>query len=692
MREAERQPLDEDRVQGEATALGPSGLMDVLGVAAILLEADGRIDMWSPHAEELFGYTAGEAVGQYAAPLLVRPEHRDEAMRLFAEVLETGRSWSGAFPVRHKDGSTRLVEFRNVRLMGGGGDFYALGIATDRPVLRSLERGLALSLRLVSQSPIGLAVLDPELRYLSVNPALAKMHGVSESDHIGRRFREVLPGARYRMAEDAMRQVLRTGTPVVDRYVVGRTPADPGADRAWSVSFFRLEDQNGHVLGVATSVVDVTDRHRSAREAERARRRLAVIADGSARIGTSLEVEGTARELAAVVVPELADFAAVDVLDSALRDDGGEPGEDRPRFRSLASRCARPSEAAGAFARAGHMVAYAPDHLAAQCLETGRPGLITHADDRSLTRIARDRDAADLLARAGVHTAMAVPLVARDRILGVVGLARADNPQPFDEDDLTLACELASRAAVSIDNARLHQQLRSTAETLQRSLLPRLPASLPRLELAARYCPAQASSEVGGDWYDVIPLDGGGAVLVVGDVMGSGVPAATTMGRLRTATSTLAGLDLEPAQVLGHLDRITRGLDPYIATCVYAVYEPGRGVCRLANAGHLPPVVVRARKRPELLELPTGIPLGVGGVPFESTTVGLGPGDRLVLYTDGLVETRDRAIDERLDDLLRLLDAPDESVEETCDRLLAALRHPADRDDVALLIARPRDP
>jgi PAS domain S-box-containing protein len=691
MTEAEQQPLAADRVEATATALGPSGLMDVLGVAAVLLEADGRIDMWSPHAEELFGYTAGEAVGQYAAPLLVRPEQRDEAIRLFAEVLKTGRSWSGPFPIRHKDGTTRLVEFRNVRLMDNLGDFYALGIATDRPMLQNMERGLALSLRLVAQSPIGLAVLDTGLRYLSVNPALARMHGVPESDHIGRRFREVLPGTRFRRAEDAMRQVLRTGVPVVDRYVVGRTPADPDNDRAWSVSFYRLEDQNRHVLGIATSVVDVTDRHRSAQEADRARRRLALIADGSARIGTSLEVEETARELTGVVVPELADFAAVDALDSALRDDGGEPGEDRPRFRALASKCVHPSEAMHAFARPGRTVAYEPDHLATQCLDTGRPGMITHADERSLVRVARDRDAAAILARAGVHTAMTVPLIARGRILGVLGLARARNPRPFDEDDLTLACELASRAAVSIDNARLHQQLRSTAETLQRSLLPRLQPGHPRLELAARYCAAQASSEVGGDWYDVIALDDGKAALVVGDVMGSGVPAATTMGRLRTATSTLAGLDLDPAQVLGHLDRITRGLDPYIATCVYAVYDPARGVCHFSNAGHLPPVVVRAGGSPELLELPTGTPLGVGGVPFETTTVGLGPGDRLVLYTDGLVETRDQAIDERLGDLLRLLRVHDESVEETCDRLLAALRHPADRDDVALLIARPRD-
>lgn len=170
--------------------------------------------------------------------------------------------------------------------------------------------------------------------------------------------------------------------------------------------------------------------------------------------------------------------------------------------------------------------------------------------------------------------------------------------------------------------------------------------------------------------------------------MGSGIDAAATMGRLRTATSAFADLDLNPDQVLQHLDKITSGLEHYIATCVYAVYDPHRAECRIANAGHLPPVLVPSGKHPELLGLPTGTPLGVGGVPFETTTFGLGPGDQLVLYTDGLVETRHNPIDERLEALLDLLDVPDRSLEETCDRLLRELRRPDDPDDVALLICR----
>ncbi len=186
----------------------------------------------------------------------------------------------------------------------------------------------------------------------------------------------------------------------------------------------------------------------------------------------------------------------------------------------------------------------------------------------------------------------------------------------------------------------------------------------------------------------MIPLPDDKTALVVGDVMGSGIDAAATMGRLRTATCAFADLDLSPAQVLRHLDRITEGLEHYIATCLFAVHDPARERCRIANAGHLPPVRVPADGPAELVRLSTGVPLGVGGGTFRTARVPFRPGDRLVLYTDGLIETRDEAIDERLALLVGLLDEARGSLEETCDLLLKALRRPGAPDDVALLIAR----
>ncbi|MFJ4364817.1 SpoIIE family protein phosphatase [Streptomyces chartreusis] len=667
----------------------PTGLLDVLSVAAVVVDAEGRVVFWTPQAEELFGYTADEALGTPAARLFIHPDHLPAVVQLFTEVLETGRSWAGTFPVRHKDGSTRLTEFRNMRLLDDLGDVYALGIAADHSLLQRVETDLALCERLINQSPIGIALVDPELRFLLVNPALERIDGTPAEDHVGRRLMETLPLPDIDTIVSCLRQVLITGTPLLDQYHVGRPPADPEHEHAWSLSFYRLEDPGGRVLGAAISFVDVTERHRAAAEADRARRRLALIADASTRVGTTLEVERTANELAEIATPELADVVAVDVLDSALACRRMRQPDNGPElFRALALKSSYPSAALRAADPPGDLAAYEGDRLVTLCVHTARPVLVRHVGEDDLRRIARDPEATSLLARAGVHSYMAVPLIAHGEVLGALDLKRTRNPVPFDEDDVVLATELASRAAVAIDNARWFQSVRNTALTLQRSLLPDHPPHHTGLEIAYRYQPAQATSEVGGDWYDVIPLEDDKTTLVVGDVMGNGIDAAATMGRLRTATCAYADLDLDPGAVLRHLDKITCDLEHYIVTCLYAVFDPRTRRCHIANAGHMPPALARPGRRPELLELPAGAPLGVGGIPFRTTNVELGPGDLLVLYTDGLVETRAHSIDDRLNVLLGFLDEPRRPLEETCDLLLYGLRHPDDHDDVALLVAR----
>jgi PAS domain S-box-containing protein len=667
----------------------PGGLLDVLGVASVVLDTEGRIVLWSPQAEELFGYTAQEALGQYAARLMVHERHIQLVGKLFADVMSTGQSWAGGFPIRHKDGSTRLVEFRNMRLMDDHGEVYALGLAADQSTVRRLEQDVALSERMVRQSPMGLAVFDTQLRYVSVNPALEKINGLPAAEHVGRPLREVLPQWDTDALEATARRVLDTGVPVIDDVLVGRTPADPDTDHTWAVSLYRLEDAMGNVLGVACSLLDITEQHRASLEAEAARRRLAVVADASARIGTTLDLERTARELAEVAVPELADLAAVDLLDAVV---AGRPSTLGPSeaavIRAFALHPDDETDAVRAADPPGRIARYAPDRLVTECVRTGEAVLVAQVKDEDLPRIAGSPEAAVLLGRAGLHSYLAVPLIARGEVLGALDLKRTRNPAPFDEDDVLLARELAARAAVQIDNARWYQNARNTALTLQRSLLPGHPPVTTGLEVASRYQPAGATSEVGGDWFDVIPLEGGRTALVVGDVMGSGISAAATMGRLRTATTTLAALGLDPALLLEHLDKTTSALDHSIATCVYAVHDPYLRQCRIANAGHLPPARVRPGHPPELLDLPTGVPLGVGGVEFSTVTVDFEPGDELVFYTDGLVETRRNSLDERLDFLLSLLDDPTRPLEEVCDLLLRTLHHPDNHDDVALLIAR----
>ena len=667
----------------------PGGLLDVLRVAAAVLDGDGRIVLWSPQAEELLGYSAEEALGRYAGRLLVHEENMELVMQLFAQVMWGDGSWAGVFPVRHKDGSTLQVEFRNMRLLDEHGNVYALGLATAQTTLRRVERDLALTTRLVSQSPIGLALVDTDLRYVSVNPALERINGLPAAEHLGRHFREALPYLDVEAVESAMEQVLATGVPLVDQESVGRTPADPDSDHVWSVSYYRLEAGNGKVLGVAVSVVDVTERHRATVEAAHARRSLALIAEASLRIGTTLDLDQTARELTDMTVPELADVAAVVVLDAILTSSAPATSPSGPTiFRALAVSAASSSEAVAAADPPGELARYDADRLLARCVQTGRSVVVPHVQSSDLPYIAGCAEAADLLARAGLHSYLAVPLIVGGKVLGALDLKRTDNPNPFTHDDEALAVELAARAAICIDNARWYESQRHTALTLQRSLLPESPEPRPGLELAYRYQPASIAGEIGGDWFDVIPLTDDKTALVVGDVMGSGINAAATMGQLRTATRAFAELDLDPAQVLHHLDRLADRMGQLITTCIYAVYDPRDGVCRISNAGHLPPALHRPDQDPELLDLPAGSPLGVGAGPFQTTTLVLRPGDELLLYTDGLVETREQSIDERLNALLAFLTGPQRSLEETCDVLLYTLRHPWEHDDVALLILR----
>lgn len=672
----------------------PIGLLDALGVAAAVMDSEGTIMFWSPQAEDLFGYSAEEALGRPGGDLLVAPEDLPVVMDRFKKVL-AGDIWAGGYPVRCGDGTTRQVEFRHMRLLDRERKMHVLAIATDQEKLRTVETDLALSTRVISQTPGGIAILDKDLRYVRVNPALAQMHGLPAEEHIGKTIGDVIPTMYARPMEAAAREVMRTGEPYLDRIETGRTPADPNHMHAWALSLFRMEDTNGEVLGVAASVLDVTDRHRAEAEAQRARRRLALVAAAGVRVGTTLDLSHTAEELADVAVPDLADLAAVDLLDSVLAGSDTTPVMPREGapdgFRALAVRSAYPTEATTAADPTGEVTSFAPDRMITKCVTEGRPVHVAHVDEAALSRIARDERAASVLAGAGAHSYLAVPLIARGKVIGALSLVRARNPLPFDKDDVLLATELAARAAVSIDNARFYNRERRTALTLQRSLLPQRPPRQPGLEIAYRYQPAGPTSEVGGDWFDVFPLPEEKTALVVGDVMGSGVNAAATMGQFRTATRTLTGLDYEPATLLQRLNDAAIGFDETFATCVFVVFDPITGLCRISNAGHLPPVVVHPDGTAELLEVRTGAPLGVSGVPFETIDFAMAPDDQLILYTDGLVETRTHPIDERLNTMVGVLSgAPDRTVEETCDVLLHSLREPANYDDVALVVARRR--
>ncbi|MFJ4973960.1 SpoIIE family protein phosphatase [Streptomyces coeruleorubidus] len=671
----------------DAVTAAPGGLLDLLKVAAVVLDGGGHIALWSPEIEQLLGYTAEEALRQRADTLLVAPENRPRGRDLFAQV-RSGDRWAGVFPLRHRDGTERAVEFRTMRLLDSEGQPHLLGLATDATTVRKVERDLALSHSLVHQTPLGIAVFDNDLRWVGVNPALERINGVPEEAVLGRRLGEVLPGLDVEVIEARMRHVLKTGRPLLDQQTIGRTAGDE-QDRAYSESYHRIEDTDGRVLGLAMAVLDVTERQQAAAEVAQARQHLSVIADAGVRIGTTLDLQQTARELADVVVSHLADLAAVDVLESVVAHgtiapvSGGAPAE----FRALAVAAGYPTDAIHAADPVGELATYGSSRMITQCVRRARPVLVEHVDPRMMRRLARDARAAQTLREAGAHSYMAVPLMARGKVLGTLTLYRTVDERAFDDRDRVLASELAARAAICIDNARLYGRERGTALTLQRSLLPTTPAEREGLDIAARYRPAL--SEVGGDWYDVLPLGPGRTGLVVGDVMGKGVQAAAIMGQLSTATRALARLDLPPAELLRHLDDIAGSLGDAIATCVYAVCDLRAGVCSLSSAGHLPPVLAGPDGGATLVDVPGGVPLGVGGVEFGTVELELAPGSLLALYTDGLVEKRGEPIDTGLTTLTRLLGNAGPSLQRTSDSLLGALS-PEPDDDVALLLVRTR--
>ncbi|MGW0998964.1 SpoIIE family protein phosphatase [Streptomyces sp. NPDC002520] len=680
---------------GERAAKDPGWLLDLVHASAVGVNGAGRIVLWSPEAERLFGYDASEALGEPADRLLIAPEDGQPAAGPFGEAqaggTRIGKTFAGVFRARCKDGTTRLVEFRNRCLRDAEGNVLGLTLVADVDDVRRVEDDLVLSELLIDQSPVGLAVFDTDLRWIRINPTLTAGNGITERDVRGRRLRDTLPQIDHASIDSAVRRVLETGKPVLDQRTVGRTPVDPEHDHVWSESYYRIKDPRGKVLGVAVSVVDVTERHLAAAEIAATREHLATIAEASAGIGSTLDLRQTTRELAAAVVPRFADLATVDVLESVAsgRATASPTAEgDHTRFRALASASAYPSRALDVADRLDEVTQYEPSLLMCRSVREAAPVLRPWVDGPMLREIARDEEAAAAFELEGVHSYLAAPLLARGTVLGVLNLYRTVNTRPFDSRDLQLACELVGRAAISVDNARLYGRERDTALTLQHSLLPQEPPDQPDgLEIAVRYRPAGVGTEVGGDWFDVLPLSDGKVGLIVGDVMGSGVRAAAIMGQLRTTTRALARLDLPPAELLSHLDEVTSTLSESFATCVYAVCDPKGGTCAFSSAGHLPPVLVQPDCEATLIGLPTGAPLGVGGVPFGELEMKLPEGALLALYTDGLVETRKDPIDVGMRALCRALQGRPRPLEETCDMVLDNL-YRCSGDDVALLLAR----
>ena len=664
-------------------------VMDTSGVLGLVVtDRRGLITGWSPGAERLLGHTAGEAVGQSTAELLG------------LEDAEGSEERHRALPVRHRDGSLLTLPVSSYPLADGVAESEtgpgSILVVGPQPTGFALREREALTTWILEASPMALTVYDTDLRCVWQSDRMRRLSGLSDEERRGRRVTDVLVGPDAAEWEERIRRALLTGEEQVAE-IKGRVSA-VSPSRVFGVSATPLRDARGQTLGVCTTVTDVT-------RASRDRERLALLNDASVRVGSTLDVTRTGQELTEVVVPRFADFARVDLLEVLLRGDEPAPGPIAGAVRLR--RIAELNLFEGvleAQTTAGDFDVYLANSPAALCLASGRSTMYRTEDPVIQAWIAESPARRANVARLGGHSWLLVPVRARGTTLGVVMFCRTlETPEPFDPDDLALAEDLVARAAVCLDNARRFTRERTAALALQRSLLPQRLPHQSAVQVASCYLPASPSIGVGGDWYDVIRLSGERVALVVGDVVGHGIHAAAAMGRLRTAVRTLADIDPTPDELLTRLDDLViqlsaesgddRDDDPAAdigATCLYAVYDPVSRRCSLARAGHPAPVLVAPDGAAGFLDVPAGPPLGLGGVPFESVEMTLPPGSLLALYTDGLVESRQRDLDAGLKVLLTALTVPADSLGDLCDHVVRTALPDGPADDAALLLVRTR--
>lgn len=661
--------------------------------ATATIGAGGVITGWSQEAERLLGYRSAEVVGRSATDLLMARKPSDAA----GLSLIGSREWSGTAALRHRDGHRIELTLHAYPSLDGEGRIQGFvvtattGSAEAEHDRRMLEWAFA-------QSSIALSTYTTESRSWQLNAAARGGGRAEKGEPRPAPYRDLLD---ENSADDSflqcVQQVAREAEPrSYERFV----PAPPSCrQRAWVIELWPVRDpRSGRVCGVGTATFESSEQHS-------ARQRLALLNEAGTRVGTTLNVTRTAEELADLAVPQLADFVSVDLLDSVTR--GEEPVPGPVEAAVVLRRVAHQSASEGvpeAAVNLGAIDAYPSFSPPARALATGRPVLSAQDDPDFARWLAVDEKRMRRVRDFDFHSVMSIPLRARGIPLGVAVFARLKDSVPFESDDLILAEELAGRAAVGVDNARRYTRERTNALTLQRSLLPRGLPHQAAVEVAYRYLPAGTGAGVGGDWFDVVPLSGTRVALVVGDVVGHGIHASATMGRLRTAVRTLADVDLPPDELLTHLDDLVTHLatdddsvitdEPFTggtgAACLYAVYDPVSRTCTLASAGHVPPAVLLPDGTVDVVKLSPGPLLGVGGLPFESTELELPEGTLLAFYTDGLIQARDHDVGLGLDRLCQALSSPVPSLDMTCDSILDAMLPDTPADDVALVLARTR--
>jgi serine phosphatase RsbU (regulator of sigma subunit) len=649
-------------------------------LAAAVVDGEGRITRWSGAAARLLGFPPQAVSGRAFADLVVGPARPASAARPEGRLL---LSSAEAGPVG--------VELAALPLLpGSGGSGSGDELLLFAPVRSADEWGYSVSLMhaLLRQREFGIVVHGPDLRvaFSNMHPDLFGGHNPSPGQELG----DVAFAQEAREVEDVLRKVLDSGEPARTEEQRMGSPDRPGHEWTLTWSALQLADAEGRPVGVAAVIDDVTFEARAKHHRD-------LMQHAASAIGLSLDLRRTAQELADVVVGGLSDLAAVDLVQPVL--DGEEPSRTAVGGDPALVRVATAADGGwpeGMLA-AGQAYPALPEGPRMPAVRGGRLLWLPRED---VVAALGSEDLVRLMLPPGAHSLIIAPLTARGLMLGTVTAWRTARSPAFDDADTQLLAEITSRAALGIDNGRRYTREHAAAVALQQRLLPRAEVDTPAAEVSGIYRAAGGGTGVSGDWFDALPLPSLRTGLVVGDVIGHGLSAAATMGRLRTAVQTYADLELGPGEVLARLEGLVQRLaaeapadqrDVAGASCLFAIYDATTGECAVASAGHPPPVVCAPDGTVRVLDVSPGPPLGVGGVPFQTVTFQVEPGSVVALYTDGLFELDRYDGPEALAALAEELGAqhPGGSSLRQVGRALVdhPRRRPA-RDDLVLLLAR----
>lgn len=679
----------EPEVPPQRTPSSRDAMTGRVPLAVAVVDTNGLVSHWSSGARRLFGVTRQQAVGCPAGELLpvtgVLDREEEETRPGAGPVPDCGLGAEldgppgGSLPYPTA-GRARIDEPGRGRIDVLWWAYPLVGPGSERLLVLAADAGR-----------LGAGGKGEGRDTETVAPAFALHTDFPGYQELAGRLPEILPSMSVDEATRIVAQVLELGYPVLEFSRRSQIPVTPD----WGVPRRDSRRPADSPLGdgEATPAPRTVPRPELDLEYAAVRERLEFLNEVSGRIGTSLDLERTIREVTSAAVPRFTDFAGTHLRAAVLAGEGfpdGPPDVTTVWHRVWVEHNDEPGRWDDTVP-VGESIAF-PEHTPFfRCMVTGEPVLVPYVSEEASNRISGEFEKRDLRPLITHRSLLIVPLKARDVVLGFMVLMRRPGREPFDDMDRTTGAELAARAGLVLDNARMYTFQENVAETLQDSMLPKVAPRMAGCDIATRYLPGARLGRIGGDWFDSVKLPGSRTALVVGDVMGHGLNSAAMMGQLRTAVLTMATMEMPPSQLLRNLDDLAQRLgEQYLATCLYAVYDPIRSELQIANAGHIPPVLVRAEDgRAELLTLPTGAPIGVGGVAFETATVRVRPGDRLILCTDGLVEVRGQDIGAGLAALCASAAHPAASMDDACDTIIRALNPRGGRkDDVALLMAR----